>query len=800
MRGVAGSAWSADRERAARLIESGDHRGAVSALREAVREDPGGSSHALMALACFHLEEYAASVEHYDAALAREPGRKDWRELRMHAQANALARIRVSDAELHLFDRAEVLAPPTVPRGALPSPAHARAPYRLRRTLVALGSGLGFIGATLFGLLTRVHGRLTGYHDEVWTNWYRRSLFRGILTLAYMRDELNRKRLRDAYPKGSLTAFQTTNQVPPAGVESFRTADGSWNNLQNPMEGAAGTRFSRNVETGAIRPERGERLLTPNPREVSRVLLTRGHTMKEAPFLNLLAAAWIQFQTHDWVSHGDNLPQDVHEIPLSESDDVRSQYLLRAMSVGKTQPDPTRAPQGEEAPVSHLNEVTHWWDGSQIYGSDWKTLRRLRSGLDGKLRIEGDGRLPTGSNGIEETGFVRNWWVGLSILHTLFVKEHNAICVRLRAKYPHWEDVRVFNVARLINAAVIAKIHTIEWTPAILPNRVVNAGLNANWYGLATNFLRSRESRRTLAEIKLRNAELGGVVGNPIDKHGVPFSLTEEFVEVYRLHSLLPEAVELRRHQDDSLIEHLPLAMTRQAGSSTLTGRVSMTDLLYSFGRQCSGALELNNFPRFLQELSVPGHAVVDLGAVDILRARERGVPRYNEFRRQLLLRPIRTLRDLTDDEGELRRLEAVYGRDVEALDLLIGTLAEQSPSRRPTNFGFGETLFQIFILNATRRLQADRFYTTCYNAETYTKEGLDWIDDADLRTVLLRHHPELANTGLANIRNAFEPWDSGERLDPARHPLRAFDPELGPDPWAVEPPGSTSRRSGSGR
>ena len=42
----------------------------------------------------------------------------------------------------------------------------------------------------------------------------------------------------------------------------------------------------------------------------------------------------------------------------------------------------------------------------QIYGSDWETQRRLRSGLDGKLRLEADGRLPTGSDGIEETGFV----------------------------------------------------------------------------------------------------------------------------------------------------------------------------------------------------------------------------------------------------------------------------------------------------------------------------------------------------------------------------------------------------------
>ena len=52
------------------------------------------------------------------------------------------------------------------------------------------------------------------------------------------------------------------------------------------------------------------------------------------------------------------------------------------------------------------------------------------------------------------------------------------------------------------------------------------------------------------------------------------------------------------------------------------------------------------------------------------------------------------------------------------------------------------------------------------------------------MKTVLLRHYPELAQTGLANVKNAFEPWDTDQRLDPARHPLRKFDKELRPDPW----------------
>ena len=114
-------------------------------------------------------------------------------------------------------------------------------------------------------------------------------------------------------------------------------------------------------------------------------------------------------------------------------------------------------------------------------------------------------------------------------------------------------------------------------------------------------------------------------------------------------------------------------------------------------------------------------------------------------------------------------------------MDLLVGTLCE---GHRPPGFGFGETLFQVFILNATWRLLGDRFYTDDFREEVYTREGLDWIDDATMKSVLLRHFPSLATSALANVSNAFEPWDEG-RLDPARHPLRAFDPSLGPDLWA---------------
>ncbi|HSQ61385.1 MAG TPA: peroxidase family protein, partial [Acidobacteriota bacterium] len=646
-----------------------------------------------------------------------------------------------------------------------------------------LSVSLGKLDAVLTAT-TKIWGRLAGYRDEVWTNWYRRPMLLGVLTLAYMRERLNHHNLKNTYPAGSLTGFAPADLPVPPGVTHFRTADGSWNNLENPKEGAAGTRFTRNVPREAIGAAATMPLLSPNPREISRVLLAREGKMLEVPFLNLLAATWIQFMNHDWINHGEVLQADLHEIPLADDDPARRRHGQTKMFVGKTQADPTRMAGLDEPPLTFINEVTHWWDGSQIYGSNQETQDRLRSRRDGKLRLAEDGTLPLDRKGVEDTGFVRNWWIGLSMMHTLFAREHNAICDHLKAAYPTWDDNRLFNVARMINAAVMAKIHSVEWTPAILPNRGLSEGLHANWYGLLTNLLRSPEKRKTVADINVRNPELGGVVGNPIDKHGEPFGLTEEFVEVYRLHSLLPEALHLKHVGEVGVVEEVYFPETRQAGSPKVTRRFPMADLFYSFGTQHPGQLVLNNFPAFMQELSLPGNPLFDMGAVDILRARERGIPRYNDFRRHLGLNPIRSFDELTDDRGHVEKLRKVYGdrpEDVEKLDLMIGTLAE---GHRPTGFGFGETMFQIFILNATRRLQADRFYTDAYNEEVYTPEGLRWIDTTNLKAVLLRHHPELAMTGLANVKNAFEPWDLGDRLDPARHPLRGFDKALKPDPW----------------
>lgn len=779
----------ADLSRAKELIEQRQFSGALDILIRHVSEGTDGEGHALLALAHYHLQEYSAAAEHYSVALQYDAENKIWQQMLESATSNVVARVDEYIPEISFFERDKLLAKPYVPDGTLPTPPpRSKGIGLLRRLRNSIGWVVGVIATVITNALIKFVGNVIGYTDDVWTNWHRRKInFIGVLTLAYLREQLNKNNLKSTYPSGSLIGFQPEGQTPPQGATHFRTADGSWNNFLDPKEGAAGTRFPRNVTNDVIVPETGEQLMTPNPRVVSRELLTREEEIQEVPFLNLLAASWINFQNHDWVHHGQNLIDEVHEIPIPDDDPARTKFGQTKLVVQKTQPDPTRMDGNEETPITFINEVTHWWDGSQVYGSDQETVDRLRSGVDGKLRLTESDTLPIDANGIEETGFTRNWWVGLAMYHTLFAREHNAICDLLKKGHADWDDNRLFNVARLINAAVMAKIHSVEWTPAILPNRALNSGLNSNWYGYLTNLFKTGNKRKTLSDVNVRNPEMGGIVGNALEKHGQPYGLAEEFVEVYRLHSLLPETINLKRVDDAAQVEEIPFVETRQAGSNKVTEKMGMTNLFYTFGVQQPGQLILNNYPRFMQELSIPGNPLFDMGAVDILRARERGIPRYNEFRRQLGLNPIRSFEDLVDPEndskGVVRRLKQVYGdqpQDVEKLDLMIGTLAE---GYRPHGFGFGETMFQIFILNASRRLQADRFYTDCYNEETYTKEGLAWVDEASLKSVLLRHYPELAKSGLANVKNAFEPWDTERRLNEDRHPLRNFDRELRSDP-----------------
>ena len=582
------------------------------------------------------------------------------------------------------------------------------------------------------------------------------------------------------------------------------------------------------------------------------------------------------------------------------------------------------------------NTNTAWWDASQIYGYSARSGQRVkRDPADAAkllmVRLPGantagdaQGYLPLFADsdpihpswtGQEAVAFPDNWSLGLSFLHNVFSREHNLFVDEFRRRaaadpdadsglrdpnapdrviaYRDVTDEEIFQVARLVVSAEIAKIHTIEWTTQLLYDEVLYQGMNANWFGL---FREDNKVARALERITVDNlgrsfreadqtlwysvfASGSGIFGlgsrryaddngllsfrargddvwnvaNPdhvnggVNHFGSPFNFPEEFVTVYRLHPLVPDVFEFRDVVDPNAIRrNVPVVSTFRSRATPAMRDGGLGNWALTLGRQRLGALTLNNHPLFLQNLPMPRlnseTGVLDVTALDILRDRERGVPRFNEFRRQYGLKTLTSFDDFVDrrlpeDAPERRRQEAfvakmrdVYGQhtcddsktitqvqelngrfvtdclgqpdgtvvdNVEDLDVVVGWLAE---STRPHGFAISETQFTVFILNASRRLFSDRFFTSSFRPEFYSHLGVEWVNNngpdgrvmeqgrpngheeevLPFKRVLLRTMPELADE-LAHVVNAFDPWarDRGEyySLDWAPRPGAESDP-----------------------
>ncbi|KAF2110829.1 heme peroxidase [Lophiotrema nucula] len=564
--------------------------------------------------------------------------------------------------------------------------------------------------------------------------WHKLPTFLGTLNLAAYRAELRQHNLHDVYPSAD---YQGTPGNPHMNAEfqSTRNSDGLFNDLNEPKMGCVGMRFGRNVPRKYTKKPTEEEIMTPSPRIVSEELLQRDK-FKPATTLNLLAAAWIQFQVHDWFQHS-NSTTEKYDVPLPKGDP----WLGGEMKVEHTQADKPLDKTDMECP-GYANQNTHWWDGSQIYGNSEERTKQLRgSATNGKLTVDVENTntfLPSDENGNPVTGFVTNWWVGLEILHTLFVMEHNSICDELAKAYPDWSSEKLFDTARLVNCALMAKIHTVEWTPGILAHPTLKVSMNANWWGILGEKLYKLIGR-------IGNSEsISGIPGSIAEQHGAPFSLSEEFVSVYRLHPLIPDDIaffqaETGEHKTTYSIHDVVFDKARAPLKESNLG---FEDLFYSFGINYPGAITLNNTPSFLRDLHTPDGRHLDMGTVDILRDRERGVPRYNQFRQLFHMKPASDFLSLTGGNKEVaEKLDKIYEGDIEKVDLLVGCLSEPLPK----GFGFSDTAFRVFILMASRRLKSDRFIATEWNEKTYSKVGMDWVQNQGMKDVLLRHFPGLA-------------------------------------------------------
>ncbi|KAF2493084.1 heme peroxidase [Lophium mytilinum] len=580
--------------------------------------------------------------------------------------------------------------------------------------------------------------------------WYKLPSYIGAINLDALRIELRANNLHDGYASSAAQGNRIDEPLTNKRFVNARNSDGKFNSIELPRMGCSGVRFGRNFSRVNTPKPTDEQLWNPNPRMLSEQFMTRkSGTFIPATTLNLLAAAWIQFQVHDWVNHETN--DQTYDIPLPPGD----KWPHGHMKLPHTKPDSTLHPSDVKCP-GYKNTNTGWWDGSQIYGSSEPATQILRTThADGKLLVTKEGResfLPRDAAGNVMTGFNDNWWIGMEMLHTLFGWEHNAICDMLRGSYPDMPGDAIFDKARLVNCALMAKIHTVEWTPAILAHPTLQVGMNANWWGLVGEKL-----TKLLGRISKTSEVISGIPGSGVDQFGVPYSLTEEFVSVYRMHALVPNNIAFFSATNGEHKSTIPVEKTLFTESQApLDDGLSFADTFYSFGINYPGAITNFNYPDFLRNLTKPDSQHLDMGTVDLIRDRERGVPRYNEFRRLLRMSAPKTFVELTGGNTALaQQLSDAYDGNVELVDMLIGSHSEPLIK----GFGFSETAFRIFILMASRRLKSDRFIAGQWNAETYTKEGLHWVQYNGMKDVLGRHFPELKEV-LKRSKNVFAPWD----------------------------------------
>jgi hypothetical protein len=630
---------------------------------------------------------------------------------------------------------------------------------------------------------------------------------------------------------------------------------------------------------------------------------------EKAPFFNVLAAFWIQFMTHDWFSHmeeGQNNTQQWMQVGCTEADagrfGCRPGDRIDKSFVAQDSPPEKFTVNGREyltrARKTMKNTSTAWWDASQIYGYDQTSVKRVKRDPSDQAKLllvaqnggnekflpilqAGDPMLPDWA-GQEAIGFPDNYTIGVSFYSNLFAREHNAFVDefrRLAAETPNadsglrnpanpkkpilYSEVtpeELFQAARLVISAEIAKIHTTEWTPQLLYDEPLYIGMNGNWNGLLgadrkflTDTLRRIVERKgTSPDAKRANewysvlASGPGIIGLGSEKRkydindpdslnggvnhfGSAFNFPEEFITVYRLHALVPDLIEYRRFdQPNQIAQKVPVVETFRGKATSVLRSTGLANWGLSMGRQRLGSLTLGNIPQFLQNIRIErlqsGTKQIDVAALDLIRDREHGVPRFNEFRRQYGLRTLTGFDDFiapdatgatlahqkemvtamreiygqhTCDAGKIistaQRINGKYIDDclgkpngtivdnIEDLDTVVGWMAEPV---RPHGFAISETQFVVFILNASRRLFSDRFFTSGFRPEFYTTMGINWVNNngpgapmvepgevnghrypvSPLKRVLLRNIPELKEE-LSYVVNAFDPWarDRGE-------------------------------------
>jgi len=437
--------------------------------------------------------------------------------------------------------------------------------------------------------------------------------------------------------------------------QGFRSIDGSNNNLADPDMGQAHIQLQR-----LVNPDYGDGIQTlsgsnrASARLISNTVLTQSGSIPNREGGSDFIWQWGQFVDHDIdLTDGIDPPQTV-DIPVPTGDAWFDPDNTGAMviSFNRSLYDLATGTDTDN-PRQQINEISSWIDASNVYGSDSTRASALRT-LDGsgRLKTSAGNLLPFNSDGFANAGGdsdslflagdVRaNEQVGLTAMHTLFVREHNWHADRISAANPQFSGDEVYQRARQMVNAEIQTITYREYLPALL-----GRGYISRYQGYQPEV----------------NATIANIFSSAAFRYG---------------HSALsPTLLRLNAQGDAIAAGHLALRDAFFA-PQRLTEEGGIAPILRGLAGQVSQAVDnhiIDDVRNFL--FGPPGAGGFDLAALNIQRGRDHGLPAYNTVREAFGLQPATQFSDISSDPETQTALAAVY-ESVNNIDVWVGGLSE---------------------------------------------------------------------------------------------------------------------------
>ncbi|GBP26022.1 Peroxidase [Eumeta japonica] len=536
----------------------------------------------------------------------------------------------------------------------------------------------------------------------------------------------------------ALERFSCRTQRNPS---RFRTFDGSCNNPKRSSWGQALTGYKRLLHPryadGIEQPRHAvSNRPLPSARDVSVKLANNLDRPDDTRTMAL--AVWSQFVYHDLAhtpvrkmihkdapirccdASGANLaPRYLHPscMPISVPSDDPHYSSNSVTCMEYTRSVTTYRGDCTFGAAEQMNQVSHFLDGSHIYGASSRDAAALREKTGGLLKTQflQDGEfLPLASDPMEkcmltetgmcfESGDVRaNMHPWLSSLHTVWVREHNRVAREFARLNPTWTNERLYHEARRVVLAQLQHITYKHWLPA-LTGKAFDELYDSYDIGY--------------------NSDIDPTVTNSFATAASHFinSLLDQDIELLNEDANVTQSLRLKEHY------YKPQIVTEEGGlEKLLRGMV---------GQKCQGSDF--NYDNDVWQQYLGG---LDALALDVQRGRDHGLPGYAQYRTLCGLPSITAFHHFSDyiPQEMVEKLTEVYENPAD-VDLVVGAMAE-----RPLPGSLlGPTFTCLIKEQLWRTRTGDRyFYSHPDGAGSFNKRQSAEIRRASLARLLCDNTP----------------------------------------------------------